>query len=201
MELVEQKISCPKTLALIEKIVTMHKMKQGRGEHMAADEIVKVADRKGLPIGNLTSQLLANLCLNPLDHYIKEDLKHRWYGRYMDDFVIIHPDLEWLKKSKEKISEFLQERLQLQLHPGKSLVKNCCNGIPFVGYRIFNDHTLIRGNTLRRFQKRYANCRRKVRKGKEDLSKLDDLRQSFEGHLRYANSWNLKRVMYGDDAI
>jgi len=73
----------------------------------------------GLPIGNLTSQVFANFYLNSFDHFIKHDLKVRYYGRYVDDFVIIHNDKNYLKSLIPEIREFLSDELFFTLHPDK----------------------------------------------------------------------------------
>ena len=77
------------------------------------------AHQSGLPIGNLTSQVFANFYMNTFDHHIKHDLNIRFYGRYVDDFVIIHPDKEYLKNLIPQLSNFLLSTLQLTLHPKK----------------------------------------------------------------------------------
>jgi len=73
----------------------------------------------GLPIGNLTSQVFANFYMNPFDHFIKHDLGIRYYGRYVDDFVLVHQDKEYLKSLDPLIKTTLHDRLQLTLHPKK----------------------------------------------------------------------------------
>lgn len=97
---------------------------------------------KGLPIGNLTSQLFSNIYLNPFDHFVKKELGIRYYGRYVDDFVIIHQDKDYLKSIIPTIREFLQEELHLTLHPNKIYRQHFSKGVKFLGaviksYRIY----------------------------------------------------------------
>jgi hypothetical protein len=73
----------------------------------------------GLPIWNLTSQIFANLYLDSFDKFIKHKLKIKYYGRYVDDFVIIHPDKKYLLYCKNEIEKYLKQELKLQLHPNK----------------------------------------------------------------------------------
>jgi len=87
----------------------------------------------GLPIGNLTSQVFANFYLNPFDHFIKTTLNIRYYGRYVDDFVIINNDKEFLKSLIPKIRSFLQNELQLELHPKKIYLQHFSKGVKFLG--------------------------------------------------------------------
>ena len=87
----------------------------------------------GLPIGNLTSQIFANVYLNALDHFVKHDLGMRYYGRYVDDFVLVHPDHEYLKALIPRIADFLQSTLKLTLHPRKVYLQHYRKGVHFLG--------------------------------------------------------------------
>ena len=87
----------------------------------------------GLPIGNLTSQIFANVYLNTFDHFIKHDLKQRYYGRYVDDFVLIHQDKNHLTALIPRIANFLQSNLKLTLHPRKMYLQHYSKGVPFLG--------------------------------------------------------------------
>lgn len=203
LKLIAKKVSCPKTLALIEKIVTTHEyMNKKRPDQLLLfaqnqDRFISVSQRKGLPIGNLTSQLFANIYLNALDHFVKENLRERWYARYMDDFLIIHPDKEHLKKVREEIREFLNKELKLELHPKKLIIKSVKDGVTFVGYRIFYDHILIKGSTLLRMQRKYKFRKKQLAKGIIDEQKFKSTINSFKGHLDQANAYKLKRMMFG----
>lgn len=195
--LIGKKVACPRTMRLIEKIVTTYSVTNSNGEvSLPLEEAVSIRDRKGLPIGNLTSQLFANVFLNPLDHFVKEVLRERWYGRYMDDFLIIHPDKAHLKEVRGQIRQFLEDSLKLSLHQRKTIIQNVGNGVPFVGYRIFYDHVLIRGSTLLRFRKNYRSKQKLVQMGKIDREKFAQTEQSFGGHLKHANAWNLRRKLF-----
>ena len=86
----------------------------------------------GLPIGNLTSQLFSNIYLNDFDHYVKENLNIKYYGRYVDDFVLIHNDKECLKSLIEPIEKYLNYTLHLKLHPNKIYLQPISNGLQFL---------------------------------------------------------------------
>ena len=88
---------------------------------------------KGLPIGNLTSQLFANFYLTPFDHYVKHTLGVRYYGRYADDFVIVHPDREYLRELVPLLERFLRDELGLTLHPRKRWLQHYARGVSFLG--------------------------------------------------------------------
>ena len=207
LAIIRQKIICPKTYSLIEKIITTHQIYGAKppvlNDQLSLlvlpdlDESVSVEKRKGLPIGNLTSQLFANVYLNELDQYIKHQLREKWYCRYMDDFLIISADKKHLKEVKEKINQFLTLKLKLTLHPKKSFIHNVKDGVSFVGYRVFWDHVLIRGTTLLRMQKKYRKKIGNFHKGKLSLEKLTQTKASILGHLKHADSYGLAKKMFG----
>jgi retron-type reverse transcriptase len=121
-----------------------------------------IPDGKGLPIGNLTSQFFGNVYLNEMDQFVKHKLKEKFYLRYVDDFILLDPSRERLLEMKEKIGEFLKERLALELKPGFTL-KRVSEGANFLGYIVRPDYVLVRnrvvGNLrarLRRFEAEMA---------------------------------------------
>ena len=105
----------------------------------------------GIPIGNLTSQLFANIYMNELDQYAKHTLKARHYIRYMDDFLIFGDESKALHRTKETIATFLGEQLGLTLHPKKAVVFPVSTGVNFLGYRVFQHHRRLRPSTVHRF--------------------------------------------------
>jgi len=133
----------------------------------------------GIPIGNLTSQLLANIYLNELDQYVKHLLKIPYYIRYTDDFVIVDNSPEKLKKWLCAIHDFLGYALQLELHPQKVILLKYHQGIDFLGYITFPHHALLRTKTKRRIMK-------KVSSGISEQSF-----QSYLGVLSHASTYKL----------
>ena len=105
---------------------------------------------KGLPLGNVTSQLFSNIYLNELDQFIKHSLKQRFYIRYCDDFIILHQDREYLASLTLAINNFLKNSLQLFLHPNKIIIRKLRQGIDFLGYVTLPYHRVIRTKTKRR---------------------------------------------------
>lgn len=111
---------------------------------------------KGMPIGNLTSQLFGNVYLNDFDHFVKNKLKCKYYGRYVDDFVIVHQNKEYLKSIIPTIRNFLKEEVFLELHPNKVYLQHFSKGVSFLGtvikpYRIYiRDKT--KGSFYRKIQ-------------------------------------------------
>jgi retron-type reverse transcriptase len=196
LTLVNKTVPCDKTKRLIEKFITKHKCFNIKGRPIEAPEDVVNPDlRRGVPIGNLTSQLFANIYLNELDHFAKETLHIRWYARYMDDFLVIDSDKEYLKQTKEDFKSFLECHLHLSLHPKKVIIQNVKSGIPFVGYLIFYDHVLVRGKTLLRMRQKLKLRRNENLKNGEE-HKLEATYSSIRGHLKRANAYGLEKNLF-----
>lgn len=153
---------------------------------------------KGLPIGNYSSQFFANLYLNELDYFIKQKLRIKYYVRYMDDFILFDYDKNELEKITCKISDFLGDKLMLNLNSKKTKLKNIKEGIDFLGYFIKPDYVLVR--------KRVAyNCRKKIHGffleglDSDNLGKTVACLNSYFGHFRYANSFKLRKKIALED--
>lgn len=108
---------------------------------------------KGLPLGNLTSQLLVNIYMNEFDQFAKHKLKAKQYVRYADDFVFLSSDYAWLVSLLPPIRSFLSKNLKLELHPHKVSISTLASGIDFLGWVHFPDHRVLRTSTKRRMLK------------------------------------------------
>ena len=118
----------------------------------------------GLPLGNLSSQLFVNIYMNGFDQFIKRKLKIQYYIRYADDFVLLHENRNYLEAIMPKISEFLETRLKLSLHPDKVFIKTLASGIDFLGWVHFSNHRVLRTATKRRmFRKLKTNTKEEVK--------------------------------------
>ena len=111
------------------------------------------APGRGLPLGNLTSQLFVNIYMNEFDQFIKHKLKTKYYIRYADDFVIMSQDKSWLEELLPKMSNFLTDKLMLGLHPDKVFIKTLASGVDFLGWVHFSNHRVLRTSTQRRMFK------------------------------------------------
>lgn len=105
---------------------------------------------KGIPLGNLTSQLFANVYLHELDRFMKHELRERWYLRYCDDFAIVHPDRTHSRVLVPVIETFIRDTLRLHLHPRKVTVRTWTMGIDFLGYVLLPQATVVRTTTKHR---------------------------------------------------
>ena len=151
----------------------------------------------GLPIGNLTSQVFANFYMNPFDHYMKHDLGLRYYGRYVDDFIIIHEDREYLKGIIPKIADFLMRELGLTLHPRKVYLQHYSKGVKYLGcvikpWRIYIANR-TKGNLydcICSFNEAAASQDKDVRRLKRDFrSSLN----SYLGIMSHYATYNIRR--------
>ncbi len=158
------------------------------------DNIIDSAD-EGIPIGNLTSQLFANIYLNELDEFVKYELKIKYYIRYMDDFILLHESKQKLQKLKEEIRLFLVS-IKLTLHPKKANIFPVTLGVDFLGYRIFNNHRLIRKSTVKRFLKTVKIKIKKYELEDINFNKLMESFNSWEAYLDYGDSYKLKNSLY-----
>lgn len=109
---------------------------------------------KGLPLGNLTSQLLVNIYLNELDQFVKQSLKVKQYIRYADDFVVFSQSKRELQKILTLMDAFLRLNLRLELHPDKVYIETFGSGVDFLGWVHFLDHRVLRTVTKRRMVRR-----------------------------------------------
>lgn len=143
---------------------------------------------RGLPLGALTSQLLANAYLDQLDHYIKDTLGVRFYVRYMDDFVILHHDKAELWRLLAEIRDFLACELHLNLNR-KTRVFPVSQGVDFAGYRHWPDHTLPRRRNVARAKKRFRGLSRLYARGEIGLDTVRASMASFTGYMKHCDGW------------
>lgn len=113
---------------------------------------------RGLPLGNLTSQLLVNIYMHEFDMYIKQTLKIPYYIRYADDFVVLSPDKEALVKMLYEMRLFLQEKLRLTMHPDKVSISSFASGVDFLGWIHFPHQRVLRTVTKKRLFRKLADC-------------------------------------------
>lgn len=120
-------------------------------------ESFHTSNGRGLPLGNLTSQLFANTYMNEFDRFVKHRLRAKHYIRYADDFVIFSNDKQLLHNLIPQITAFLRDILHLKLHQDKVLIRTIGSGVDFLGWAHFPDHRVLRGTTRRRIMNRIVN--------------------------------------------
>lgn len=158
------------------------------------DLIIDSTDGKGIPIGNQSSQLFALLYLNGLDHYIKDKLGVKFYGRYMDDFFLIHKDKNYLKQCLVEINEFVA-RLGLELNE-KTHIFPLRNGINFLGFHTYLTETgkvimKLRGDKKHKLLRKYKKMYKLCQQGIIDQQAINLSWQSTKGHIARGNTHHL----------
>ena len=170
-QLIRRKIKCKETLWLLDDIVD------------------SPSGNTGIPIGNYTSQYFANIFLNWLDHWIKQQLKCKYYIRYADDGVILSGSKNHLHNIRQQIGHYLNDNLALKFNPKTQIYPVDDRGIDFLGYRTFRDYILLRKKSAKKF-------RRKLKKIKQQRDKISDQHiissiMSYVGWVQHCNGYNL----------
>jgi retron-type reverse transcriptase len=163
------------------------------GKHIANRDVLWLLERviasfesspgKGLPLGNLTSQLLVNVYMNEFDKYVKHEMRVKYYARYADDFVFLSEDKAELQTLIHAIQSFLERELKLSLHPNKVFIKSWASGVDFLGWVSFPTHKVLRTTTKRRMLKRI------VQNPKEPTI------NSYLGMLQHGNARKLDKTV------
>ncbi len=188
--LIRRKIACRKTLWLIETIIDNSNEQEPVQVYFPGDTLfTPIERRKGLPIGNLTSQFFANYYLNPLDHFIKEKLHCKGYVRYVDDFVLFANDKKQLGAWKRTIAVFLQD-YRLLLHPRQCHIYPVQTGRRFLGQVVFPGKRRLTGENVRRF-------RRRLRQWTQHPPENIEARlAAWLGHARQADTESLLATLF-----
>ncbi len=196
-QLIHRKIKCADTLWLIDQIIDRSPPQELILERFPNDNLLTpIERRKGLPLGNLTSQLFANIYLNELDQFVKHHLKAKKYIRYLDDFAIFANDYNFLSVAKLEITEFLIN-LRLKLHPIKTQLFVTNHGVNFVGFRILPTHTRVLAKNIRCGKKRIRDLQNAVISSKISVNKLISSCQAWRGHLQHGDTWQLQQQLFG----
>ena len=168
ISILQHRISDRETMLLLENIIRSFSSALGRG----------------LPLGNLTSQLLVNVYMNEFDQVMKHHMKAKYYIRYADDFVVLSHDKDVLYELLPKIGDFIQEHLKLDLHLDKVSICTIASGVDFLGWVHFPNHRVLRTTTKRRMFRRIQE-----HKGNEETL------QSYLGLLSHGNARKLQKFI------
>jgi len=158
------------------------------------DDLMAALRPRGLPIGNQTSQFWANVYLNPLDQFIKRELKCRAYLRYCDDFLLFHNDKRQLWAWRQGVMDFLP-RLRLTLHEQESAVFPVRNGIPFLGWHVFPTHRRLKRRNGVAFARRLRHLVAAYAAGEIDEERVRASVQGWIAHAQHGNTYGLRRAL------
>ncbi len=197
-QLIKRKIKDPDALWLIKTIIDYSNTQEPVYEYFEGDDLFTPFERrKGIPIGNLTSQFFANIYLNGFDHFIKHELGCLYYIRYVDDFVILSNSKAHLHEVKQRISDYLVT-LRLRLHRTKTRIFPVTQGTMFLGYRIFPNHRLLKRENISRFQKRIKELQSDYARGRISLGDVNQSITSWISHADHADTFRLRyRIISG----
>lgn len=179
---IRRKIKCSDTLWLLDDIV----------DSPPGD--------KGIPIGNYTSQYFANIYLNWLDHWIKQELKCKYYIRYADDGVILSNSKDHLRSIQQQIGCYLNDNLALKFNPKTQVYPVNDRGIDFLGYRTFRDYILLRKKSAKKFKRKLKKI--KQQRGKIPAQHIVSSIMSYIGWIQHCNGYNLlNSYIFQDDEL
>ncbi|MEK7631817.1 MAG: reverse transcriptase/maturase family protein [Patescibacteria group bacterium] len=168
LQLLAERIVDPRILALLQEVIQSFSWSPGIG----------------LPLGNLTSQLLVNIYMTPFDQFVKHRLRVKHYLRYADDFAMFSDNRAWLENLVPKLQDFLQTNLRLDLHPRKVNIQTVASGVDFLGWVHFPNHRVLRTATKQRMF-------RHLRDHTEEATV-----QSYLGLLRHGNAYGLTEQLH-----
>jgi len=185
LKILARNIACQRTLELIRTII------YADGEDTEF----------GIPIGNLTSQLMANIYLHQLDIEVKHGVRARHYCRYMDDFCIIHHDKQYLHAVRAHLEDWLQANLLLRTNH-KTQVAPIANrngmALDFVGYRMHPTHRLLRRDSIKRIKTSLRRLRRMFAAGQIGMDQVRPVVSSWIAHARHADTHGLREKILSE---
>lgn len=186
--IIRRKIKDKNVLWLVDQIIDNSNQQADTHYYFTEDNLFTPYERKkGIPIGNLTSQFFANIYLSKLDHFVKENLRQKYFIRYVDDFVIFSNDKEELIEIKMRIIDFL-ESLRLKLHEKKAYVCPTSHGVKFLGYKIYPNRIELITNNIHRFKRRIKLYKMHWKLGKIEFIKIRQSIASWSGYTKHCSS-------------
>ncbi|MFR0823465.1 MAG: reverse transcriptase domain-containing protein [Clostridia bacterium] len=187
--LLKKKIKEDKLLWLLQTVIYSNNSKNLQEESHYS--------KKGLPIGNYTSQIFANIYLNELDQYAKHKLHCKYYFRYLDDTVIFLKTKEEAKAVLEKIKCFLRENLKLELNQKTQIFKSI-QGVNFCGYKIKEYRLKIRDKGKRRLKKKVIILTRQVQQGNATSKEAYQYLCGHLGYIKIADTYQLEKKLFSN---
>jgi len=195
-ELLERAIKCRPTLDLVSAIIDGSNAQEEVSAVFPGDTLLTPLERrKGLPIGNQTSQFFANVYLNALDHFVLRELRPALYLRYVDDLVIFGDDKADLARMRRAVVARL-ERLRLELQEGKSRVYRCADGVTFLGWRLFPGVAHLPRRNVVRMRRRLRLIGERFHRAELDFPDVRRRISAWLGHAAFGDTWKLRRKLF-----
>ena len=192
-----RRIACPPTLRLLDRIIDGANPQEPVHVHFPGDDLLTpIERRRGLPIGNLTSQFFANLYLNGLDHFCKEVLRAKGYLRYVDDFALFHDSYGQLEEWRHRIAEYLEGR-RLLLHPRKTAILPTKEPARFLGFVLLpGGRRRLPEDNVRRFRNRLRSLQDRYRAGTVTRKEVIQRVRAWIAHAEHADTWRLRHAIF-----
>ena len=196
IQLLEKHIPCPRTLALARLIIAHSNPQEAQLSYFPGDTLFTPYERcRGLPLGNQTSQFFANVYLDPLDQFIRQELQPGDYFRYVDDFLLFGDDKSKLAEMRHRIEVFLYD-YRVNLHPGKTRDYRTQDGVTFLGWRLFPDRSRLVRPNVQRFRARMRALQRDYNAGCLDWDDVNSVVQSWIAHAAHGDTWRLRQQLF-----
>ncbi len=191
---IRRKVKCLPTLALLDRILDGSNEQEPMDRPWFAGDglLAPIERRRGLPIGNLTSQFLANVYLNPLDHFVVEQCGQGAYVRYVDDFAVFGDDPGELRELRDRIGQVLLG-LRLRLHPAKTQVHRTAVGSSFVGFHVLPGRVRVRQENLARARMRLRGYAAAYAAGSLSLADAEQRVRCWVAHMEHGDTWRVRR--------
>jgi len=194
---IARKIKDRDVLGLVDRIIDASNTQEPVDSWFPGDDLVTASERRrGLPLGNQTSQFFANVLLNPFDHLVTAQQEVRGYVRYVDDFAIFGDDKRSLSAIRERCREDLA-RHRLRLHPHKSVISRTADGVRFLGFRVFPTYRLLPRENLIRLRRRLRRMQEGFANGDLRLATIRQRLVSWLGHAQHADTTRLQKDLFG----
>jgi RNA-directed DNA polymerase len=197
-ETLARKITCPDTCWLIDQILASGVGVLAEEYQMVwfpGDDLFAIGRPRGLPIGNLTSQLWANCYFNDFDHFVKRILRCKGYLRFVDDFLLFADDKSTLWQWRKAIVDYLAQ-LRLTLHIHRAQVRPVSEGIPFLGFVVYPQRRRVKRRKIVHFRRRIQKRLADYEAGRISLAQLDASARGWVEHVRYGNTVGLRRAVF-----
>lgn len=199
LNILKRRIKDKRLIDLFDRIINSEKRAFGLPFGMDPCEAIQsdMLFDKGMPIGNLTSQMFANIYMNELDQYLKHELHLKYVIRYMDDCIILHDNKQELNRIKDKIEAFLLDHLKLNLN-NKTVINPTTQNIDFVGYSINKNEIRLRKSTVKRMRTRIKYIVKAYERGEMSLKEVNATMQSYFGLVKHCTNEGLREKIIKD---
>jgi len=200
-EEIRRKIADTDALRLIDTIIDHSNEQETVIEYYPGDDLFTPHQRKrGLPMGNLTSQFFANIYLNRFDHFIKESLRCGSYLRYVDDWCCFDDSKDYLWEIMAEAVRFM-ESFRLRIHDEKPVVFPVTEGLAFLGHRVFPGYRLLKKDNIHRFRRKMKGWQRDYSSGRMEWEDIRNRVQSWNAHALFSDTYRLRQKLFSEFAF